>query len=91
VRLPFSDCELRVAHSCGFSSVRDFLFSIRFFRRPNPIRLFIARGEFRVGEKPAPFTKTVKGAAPENSTTSKTWPTRHHLGGRRTISTEQWA
>jgi hypothetical protein len=35
---------------------------------PIPICPFLARGVFRMEEKPAPFTKTVKSAAPENAT-----------------------
>jgi hypothetical protein len=46
--------------------------------------LIFARGVFRKEEKPAPFTKTVKRAAPENSTLPKTWPTRHSKGPYRT-------
>jgi hypothetical protein len=37
-------------------------------RRPIPIGSFFAHDVFRMEEKPAPFTKTMKGAAPENST-----------------------
>jgi hypothetical protein len=34
----------------------------------DPDLSFFARGVFRIEEEPAPFTKTVKSAAPENST-----------------------
>jgi hypothetical protein len=48
-----------------------FLTLESFSRWPIATRLFIARDVVRAGEKPAPFTRTVKGAAHENLTLSK--------------------
>ena len=45
-----------------------------FSRWPIPICLVFACGVFRVEEKPAPFTKSVKSAAPENRTYPKPNP-----------------
>jgi hypothetical protein len=64
--------NLRAAHSyavqeCGISDPRLFL-----SRWPIAICPFFARGVFRMEEKPAPFTKTVKSAAPGNSTYTQT-------------------
>jgi hypothetical protein len=53
--------------ACGFSDPR---FSLS--RWPILIRPVFARGVFRMEEKPAPFTKTVKSAAPGNSTYTQT-------------------
>jgi len=74
VRQSLTDFELWVAHpggvqGCGFSDPR---FSLS--RWPIPIGSFFARGVFRMEEKPAPFTKTVKSAAPETSPPPKTGP-----------------
>jgi len=65
-----------VAHPCGVQECgfSDPRFSLSPW--PIPIGSFFARDVFRMEEKPAPFTRTVKGAAPENSTHSQTWPTR---------------
>jgi len=61
-----SDFEFRVAHPCGVQGCgfSDPRFSLS--RWPIPNRPVFARGVFRMEEKPAPFTKTVKSAGPEN-------------------------
>jgi hypothetical protein len=43
-----------------------------FSRRPTPNHPLFKRGMFRMEEKPAPFTKTVKSAAPEKPIHPKT-------------------
>jgi hypothetical protein len=67
VRQPLSDFELRVPHACGVQGCgfSDPRFSLSHWPIPNC--LFFARGVFRMEEKPEPFTKAVKSAAPENS------------------------
>jgi len=56
-----------VAHPCPFKGA-GFPTLDSYFPLPIAIRLFIARGVFGAGEKPAPFTKAVKSAAPGSLT-----------------------
>jgi len=58
--------NFQVAHPCGVQGCgfSDPRFSLSGW--PIPICPFIARGVFRMEEKPAPFTKAVKSAAPGN-------------------------
>ena len=56
--------------------------NVRATRPDSDLFLLRARGVFRIEEKPAPFTKTVKSAAPGNSTYPQTLahpPQQRHL------------